>query len=84
VLVLQAAFSGLLVIMLAIGPKVRRFTSCQGRWVFLRAIKIRSTTSFRGEVKPAVPCRKFLRHVKNPYSSRQVSPALLCVYVTTE
>jgi hypothetical protein len=34
---------------------------------FLMAIKIRSTTSFGGGVKPSVPCRKILRHVKNPY-----------------
>jgi hypothetical protein len=26
---------------------------------FLRVIKIRSTTSFGGEVKPLVPCRRF-------------------------
>jgi hypothetical protein len=31
---------------------------------FLRAIKIRSTTSFGEEMKPSVPCRKILRHVK--------------------
>jgi hypothetical protein len=34
---------------------------------FLRAIKIRSTTSFGEEVKPSAPCRKILRHVKNPF-----------------
>jgi hypothetical protein len=26
---------------------------------FLRVIKIRSTTSFGGEIKPSVPCRRF-------------------------
>jgi hypothetical protein len=26
---------------------------------FLRVIKIRSTTSYGGEVKPSVPCRRF-------------------------
>jgi hypothetical protein len=31
---------------------------------FLMAIKIRSTTFFGGEVKPFVPCRKTLRHLK--------------------
>jgi hypothetical protein len=31
---------------------------------FLRAIKIRSTPLFQWEVKPEVPCRKILRHVK--------------------
>jgi hypothetical protein len=30
----------------------------------LRAIKISSKNSFEEEVKPLVPCRKFLRHVK--------------------
>jgi hypothetical protein len=55
---------------------------------FLMATKIRSTTSVGGEIKTLVPCRKMLRHVKEPYSiketlyrqnsftiSRQVSPA---------
>jgi hypothetical protein len=32
---------------------------------FLRAIKIRSTPSFEWEIKPEVPCRKILRHVKD-------------------
>jgi hypothetical protein len=31
---------------------------------FSRAIKIRSTPSFGWEVKPEVPCRKIIRHVK--------------------
>jgi hypothetical protein len=34
---------------------------------FLRAIKIRSTTSFRGEVKPLFPCHKILQHLKEQY-----------------
>jgi hypothetical protein len=34
--------------------------------VFLRAIKIRSTTSFGLAVKPSAPCGKILRNVKNP------------------
>jgi hypothetical protein len=33
---------------------------------FLKAIKIRSTSSFGWEVKPKVPCREILRHVKDP------------------
>jgi hypothetical protein len=32
---------------------------------FLRAIKIRSTPFFGWKVKPVVPCRKILRHVKD-------------------
>jgi hypothetical protein len=34
---------------------------------FLRAIKIRITISFEGEVKPSAPSRKILRHVKESY-----------------
>jgi len=30
-----------------------------------KGIKIRSTPSFGWEVKPEVPCRKILRHVKD-------------------
>jgi hypothetical protein len=33
---------------------------------FLRVIKIHSTSSFRGEVKPSAPC-KILWHTKNPF-----------------
>jgi hypothetical protein len=33
---------------------------------FLRVIKLHSTTSLRGKVKPLVPCREMFRHVKNP------------------
>jgi hypothetical protein len=43
---------GLEVSVLATGPKVRGFDPDRGRW-------IRSTTSFGGEVKPSVPCRRF-------------------------
>jgi hypothetical protein len=49
------ALGGLVVSVLATGPKVRGFDG-DG---FLRVIKIRSTTSFGGEVKPSVPCRRF-------------------------
>jgi hypothetical protein len=34
---------------------------------FLRAIKIRSTASFGGEVKPSALCHNILRHVKDPF-----------------
>jgi hypothetical protein len=49
--------------VLATGPKGRWFEpgQCDG---FLRAIKIRCTPSFGWEVKPVVPCRKILRHVR--------------------
>jgi hypothetical protein len=32
----------------------------------LRVIKIGNTTSFREETEQSVPCRKILRHVKEP------------------
>jgi hypothetical protein len=47
-----------MVSVLATGPKVRWFIPGRGRWI-LAVIKIRSTTSFGGEVKPSVPCRRF-------------------------
>jgi hypothetical protein len=50
--------------MLATGPKGRGFESGQDDG-FLRVIKILSTPSFGWEVKPEVPCRKILRHVKD-------------------
>jgi hypothetical protein len=52
-----------MIIVLAIRPNARGLKLCQGE-EFLRAIKIRSTPSFGGEVKPETPC-KILRHVKN-------------------
>jgi hypothetical protein len=55
---------GIVVSVLATGPKGRRFKPSRGDG-FLRAIKIRSTPSFGGEVKREVPCRKILRHVKD-------------------
>jgi hypothetical protein len=51
--------------VIATGPKVRRVKPGRQRWI-LYAIKICSTTSFGVEVKPAVPCRKILRHVNDP------------------
>jgi hypothetical protein len=48
--------------VLAIRPKGHGFEPGQDDG-FLRAIKIRSS-SFGLEVKPEVPCRKTLRHVK--------------------
>jgi hypothetical protein len=62
----QVAVNGLVVMVLAIEPKSRRFTPDPGRW-FLSVIRIRSTTSFGGQVKPSVPHRKILQHVKKRY-----------------
>jgi hypothetical protein len=56
---------GVVVSVFATGPKGHRFKLDQGNG-FLRAIKIHSTTSFEWEVEPEVPCRKILRHVKDP------------------
>jgi hypothetical protein len=52
------ALGGLVVSVLATGPKVRGFKPGRGRWIF-KGDKIRSTPSFGGEVKPSVPCRRF-------------------------
>jgi hypothetical protein len=51
--------------VLTIKPKVRVFKP-EGDGL-LRAIKIRSTTSYGGEVKPSAPGRKILRNFKEPY-----------------
>jgi hypothetical protein len=59
------AFDGLVVSLLAIGSKSAGMNQAEIDG-FLMAIKIRSTTSFRGEVKPFVPCRNILQHVKEP------------------
>jgi hypothetical protein len=50
---------------------------------FLRAIRICSLTSFSGKVKPLVPSRKILQHVKDPLrhdrdSDGQNSAAISC------
>jgi hypothetical protein len=55
----------------AIGPEVRGFKPCRGDG-FLRSINIHSTFSFRGEVKPSVPCHKVLRHVKITSKREQI------------
>jgi hypothetical protein len=54
-----------MVIVLATGAKVRGFKPGRVRWI-LKPITIRSKTSFPEEVKPSAPCRKVLRHVKEP------------------
>ena len=45
--------------MLAFGTQVRGFKPGQSRQIFKGQIKIFSTPSFGGEVKPSVPCRRF-------------------------
>jgi hypothetical protein len=53
-----------MVIVLAIEPKVCGFRPHQERWI-LRVIKIRSMTSFGGEIKLLAPCCKTLLYVKD-------------------
>jgi hypothetical protein len=48
------------VIVLATGPRFAGSNLAEGD-------KIRSTTSFGGEVKPSAPCCKILWHVKDDY-----------------
>jgi len=55
-----------MVIVLAIGPKVRGSKPDRGR-CFLKSITIHSTHSFGGEVKLSAPYRKILWHVKNTF-----------------
>jgi hypothetical protein len=73
---------------LPLDPKIHWFTpKVDG---FLRAIKIRSTTSFRGEVKAVSPLSRVYGMLKNPMTvkrvlckqnlkdiSHQISPAVL-------
>jgi hypothetical protein len=55
---------GVVVSVLATRPKGRRFEPGRGDG-FLRVINIRSTPSFGWEVRPEVPCRKILQHIKD-------------------
>jgi hypothetical protein len=57
--------SGVVVSVLATGPKGHRFKPGQDDG-FLMAIKICSTSSFGWEVKPKAPCHEILQHVKEP------------------
>jgi hypothetical protein len=54
---------GLAVVSLPLDPRFAGSNLAKD-YGFLRVIKILSTTSFGGEVKPLVPCHKFLWHVK--------------------
>jgi hypothetical protein len=56
---------GVVVSVLAPEPKGRGFKPSRGDG-FVRAIKTYSTLSFGWVVKPEAPCRKILRHVKDP------------------
>jgi hypothetical protein len=58
-----AVLGGLVVSVLAIGPKVCGSKPGRKLWIF-KGDKISSTPSFGVEVKPSVPC-EILRHVED-------------------
>jgi hypothetical protein len=59
----HGCLGGVVVSVLATGPEGHGFEPGQGDG-FLRVIKICSTPFFGWEVKPEVPCRKILQHIK--------------------
>jgi hypothetical protein len=61
----HSRLGGVVVRVLATGRKGRGFKPSRVDGL-LRTIKIRSTPSFGWEIKPEVPSRKILRHVKDP------------------
>jgi hypothetical protein len=61
----KSSLGGLVADVLASGPKGRGFKPGRGDWFFM-VIKIHRIPSFGWEVKPEFPCRKILRHVKEP------------------
>jgi hypothetical protein len=65
VIVLSSLLGGVMVSVVATGTKGHQFTPGRGSG-FLRAIKVRSTSFFGCKVKPEAPCRRILRHVKDP------------------
>jgi hypothetical protein len=54
----EVALGGLMVYVLATGPKVGGSNPTEGDG-FKREITIRSTPSFGREIKPSVPCQDF-------------------------
>jgi len=66
-----SAFGGLGVSVLAFSTQVRGFKPGRSRRIF-KGEKILSTPSFRGEVKPSVPCRRFAACKKIPKCSVEV------------
>jgi hypothetical protein len=63
------ALSGLVVIVFAIRPKVCKFKSCRGRWIF-KGDKIAYHDFLRRGSKAGDPTSKILRNVKDPYSNK--------------
>jgi hypothetical protein len=65
---LSAILGGLVVNVLAIGPKVHEFKPSQGWWIFMGDKNLQYAFLQR-EVKPLAPCRKILRHAKEPFKA---------------
>jgi hypothetical protein len=61
----EVVLGGVIDIVLSLDPKFAGSNPAEDEGL-LMAIKIRSTTSFGGEVKPSAPCRNILWHIKNP------------------
>jgi hypothetical protein len=60
----DVALGGLVVACLPLDPRFMGSNPTKDDG-FLSAIRIYSTGSFRGEIKPYVPCRKILRQLRN-------------------
>jgi hypothetical protein len=60
------ALGGLVIACLPLNPRFEGSYPAEDDG-FLRALKINSTISFAGKIKPSVPCCNILRHVKDPY-----------------
>jgi hypothetical protein len=65
------ALCGLVVSVLAIGPKVGGFKLGRGHRTF-KYYRKPQLDFLRREVKSSVPCRKILRHIKDPYSMKEI------------
>jgi hypothetical protein len=63
---MKVALGGLMVTVLAIGPRFAGSNPTEGDG-FFRTIKICNKPAFGGEVKPSAQCCRILRHVKEPY-----------------
>jgi hypothetical protein len=62
----STVLGGLVVSMLAIGPKVCKFTLGQGQWIFKGDTNLQHALLWSGS-KAIGPCHKILRHVKNNF-----------------
>jgi hypothetical protein len=64
---MHSGFGGLVVSMLASGTQDLGFKPSQSRWIF-SGEKILSMPSFRREVKPFAPCRRFAAKLVGHFS----------------